>query len=723
MATTQPWTFAGEPPAEASAANVTTLIEGSTFCISDTAGDVLPARPQGLFVRDTRVLSQWRLLINDLSLESLAVEHQYPFAGTFVCRLPPAPGTADSSVLVLRRRYVGEGMREDITIRNTALAPLQCLVTLDAGADFADLFEVKDGRVRNVNATAAVPTGTALVFTSHRMSSERSVLVHADGEPQLGSNRMTWPVELGGRASWTTSIEVVPTIDGHPLALRHPRGSPVEEAAPARRLQDWRGRSPAVRTADPVLAAALGRSIEDLGALRIYDPDYPERPVVAAGVPWFMALFGRDSLLTSWMLMPLDTSLAEGTLLTLADHQGARFDPDSEEEPGRILHEIRFGPASEFATNGRSVYYGTVDATPLFVMLVGELRRWGGSEHTIRRLLPHVDRALDWITLHGDADGDGFVEYSRKTERGLVNQGWKDSWDGVNFADGRIAEAPIALAEVQGYCYAAFMSRSRLAAEDGDDRAEKAWAHRAERLKESFNAKFWLPDVGWYAVGLDRDKKPIDALTSNIGHCLWTGIVDDDKAQSVADHLLSAEMFSGWGIRTLGCSMGAYNPLSYHNGSVWPHDNAICAAGLMRYGFVEHAQRVITALLDASERVNHRLPELFCGLDRSEFRAPVAYPSACSPQAWAAATPISFLRTMLRLDPAHDSGELVCAPEVPSAYLPLQVSGMRLGASELTIDVSPDGWQIQGFGDTGMNVTAPRRVDSDNQRDEHDGHR
>ena len=342
-------------------------------------------------------------------------------------------------------------------------------------------------------------------------------------------------------------------------------------------------------------------------------------------------------------------------------------------------------------------------------MLLGELQRWGGDVATIDGLLPHADRALDWIEQYGDADGDGFVEYERKTASGLVNQGWKDSWDGINFADGRIAEAPLALAEIQAYCYAAYRARAHFADHAGDNAARRHWTDKALHLKHRFNETFWLPDRNWFAVGLDRDKTPIDALTSNIGHCLWTGIVDADKAAAVADHLLSAEMFTGWGIRTLASSMAGFNPMSYHNGSVWPHDNALCASGLMRYGFVEHAQKVVTGLLDAATHFGHRLPELFCGFTRDEFPEPVPYPTSCSPQAWAAATPFLLLRSLLRFDPELPRGQVLCAPEVPDRYLPLRVSGLRVSDLDIGIDVGPDTWQLTGLAGSGIELVRPTR--------------
>jgi len=345
-------------------------------------------------------------------------------------------------------------------------------------------------------------------------------------------------------------------------------------------------------------------------------------------------------------------------------------------------------------------------------MLLGELNRWGAAWTDVAPLLPHADRALRWVDEHGDRDGDGFVEYQRLTDRGLANQGWKDSWDGVTDASGRLVTAPVALCEVQGYVYAAYVARAELARREGDTDAAARWGERAAKLRRDFNEAFWLPDRGYYALALDADKRPVDALASNMGHCLWTGIVDAEKAPSVAAHLMSAPMFSGWGVRTLATSMGAYNAMGYHNGSVWPHDNALVAAGLMRYGFVEEAQTIALAMLDAAEALGGRLPELFCGFDRAAFQAPIRYPTSCSPQAWAAAAPLLMLRTMLRLDPALPERTVHLAPAVPAALLPLRVERLPLGGSELTIDITAEGWSADGLPE-GVAVVGAARVDCD----------
>jgi glycogen debranching enzyme len=339
--------------------------------------------------------------------------------------------------------------------------------------------------------------------------------------------------------------------------------------------------------------------------------------------------------------------------------------------------------------------------------LLGELSRWGIPESDIQALLPSADRALDWISEFGDRDGDGFVEYARTSDQGLRNQGWKDSWDGVNFADGSLAEPPIALCEVQGYVYAAYLARAEIAAVIGDQATEVRWADRAAQLKEQFNDRFWMPDRGYYAIALDRHKRQVDACASNMGHCLWSGIVDRDKAGPVAERLLSPDMFSGWGVRTLATSMGAYNPASYHNGSVWPHDNALIAAGLMRYGFVEYAQRVAVGLFDAAERFNGRLPELFCGFPRAQYRDPIPYPTSCSPQAWAAATPIQLVRTLLRFDPHISRGQLFLAPALPAGFGRLQVRHAPVADDRVDIDVTGQAVTVHGLPDAVRLIQQP----------------
>ena len=602
------------------ATGTVTLVEGATFCICARSGDIRPGAEQGLFFRDTRFLSRFQLTVDGLELDPLGAQCPAPYAGTFITRRPPRSGTADSTLLVVRHRYVGNGMREDIVVRNLGRETAGVILSLEVDADFAGLFEVKEGRARRRDAIE-LSTGTSDLSMSYQFGAEsRGVRVCGDSQAKAVPGQITWQLVVAPRADVTVSVQVIPTLDGVETPPRYGPGQPIETSQPAARHEAWRQTAPLVTTPEERLSSLLATSAEDIGALRMFDPDHPDRVVVAAGVPWFMTLFGRDSLLTSWMLLPVDPTVALGTLQTLAQLQGSRVNPLTEEEPGRILHEVRSGLDAEMALGGSNLYYGSIDATPLFVMLLGELRRWGLATSEVDALVAHADRALEWIERFGDRDGDGFVEYQRATDRGLVNQGWKDSFDGINFAAGDLAKPPIALAEVQGYAYAAFLARAHFAREAGEVDVVRHWSERARRLKKRFNEAFWLPDRGYFAIALDAEKRPVDALASNMGHCLWTGMIDEDKAAAVARHLMSPEMFTGFGVRTLGSTMGAYNPMSYHNGSIWPHDNAIVAAGLMRYGFVAQAQRIVLGLLDASEQMGGRLPELFCGFDRQRVQ-------------------------------------------------------------------------------------------------------
>ncbi len=687
---TAQWTFDGEPPAVGGGGEIT-LVQGSTFCIGAASGDLCPPAVHGLFFRDTRILSRWEVRIDGHPLQPLMVEQPDPFSALFVCRTPPRPGRADSTVLVSRRRHVGDGMREDLTLENLAGEAVGCTVTVLVDADFADLFEVKENRVGHAAGRVSAHCTDGYQAEYRWMGRSRGVRVTADPTPEYASGVLTFQAVIPARGRWEACLQVQASVDDAAIVGRHLCGEPLGASGPEQQLSAWRAQAPSLSGARPGFLATVKRSQEDLGVLRIFEPDHPDRVAVAAGAPWFMSLFGRDSLLSAWMALPIDRGLAVGTLQTLASYQGRTDNPMTEEQPGRIMHERRSGLATELALGGGELYYGTADATPLFVMLVEQAWRWGASAEEIGALMPHVDRALEWILTDGDRDGDGFVEYRRATDRGLANQGWKDSWDGVNFASGRLAEAPIALAEVQGYTYAAFAARARLASAFGDEPTAHAWSERAGKLRAAFNDAFWLPEQGWYAIALDGEKRPVDALTSNLGHCLWTGIVEETRAAAVAEHLVSPQMFSGWGLRTLASSMGAYNPMSYHNGSVWPHDSAIAVAGLMRYGFVEQAQRVALGLLDAAEYFGGRLPELFCGFDRTRFSGPVAYPTSCSPQAWAAATPLHLLRTLLQLEPDLPNGRLALAPALPAELLPLRIEQLHVGDGQLSLTVDADG--------------------------------
>jgi glycogen debranching enzyme len=683
------WTFGGEPVT--TPVGTVTLVEGSSFCLSTSVGDVSPDQAQGLFARDLRLLSTWQLRLDGLQLQPLAVLEDLPFRATFLSRLPGLGGMDDPGLVLERTRTVSAGMHEQLRLRNDGPRHRRVTLELWVDADLADVFEVKESRVRRRpprrvqrdDEIARIGDGDRVVRIAAPGSdlvceARGGRLVSAEDAPA----RLRWDVELAPRGEWTVDLDVSADLDGH--ALTHGHG---HEAAS--RLRTWTDEAPVLQGGDDALRTVLETARQDLGALRITDPEHPDEHPVAAGAPWFMALFGRDSLLTSYMTLPVDPRLASSTLRVLARQQGSRTDRRTEEEPGRILHEMRFGDDAAIALGGGRAYYGSVDATPLFVLVLGELRRWGLRDEAVRELLPAADRALAWCAEHGDRDGDGFIEYLRASDDGLPHQGWRDSADAITFADGTPAEPPLALAEVQGYWYGALRARAAIARSLGQDGC--TWDRQADDLQRRFDEAFWVAERSCYAVALDERKRPVDSVTSGAGHCLWSGIVPSERAAEVGRTLLSPEMFTGWGLRTLSSAMGAYDPLGYHTGGVWPHDTALAAAGLAGYGLVEEARRLSTALLHAAAALGGRLPELLCGFDGGRYGTPIPYPAACSPQAWASASPVLALRTLLRLDVDVPAGVLWCDPVLPPAWRPMVLAQVPLGGRRVRLAVDESG--------------------------------
>jgi glycogen debranching enzyme len=684
---------AGEPVSLLTDRGSVTLVDGTTFCISTYTGDVEPGGPHGLFYRDARIASRWQLVLDGQPAQPLSVRGSEAYATKFVLRRPPGPGRADSTLLVIRERIVGEGMRESLRLENVGDEPTAVRVDLHVDADFADLFAVKGGRPLGGGAQATVAANELVLHSV--VDASRGTVVNASSDPMITPGGLSWVAVIPPRTGWTTEIVLHPLLDNQRIEPRfRDRRSAVAPTRPR-----WRERNADLTVDDPAVSSVLQRTEHDLEALRMTDRRAGYK-FVAAGAPWFMTLFGRDSVLTAWMTLPLDVGPAVGTLRTLAALQGTRVDPRTEEEPGRIMHELRYGPASTAALGGQH-YYGTVDATPLFVMLLGEAWRWGATEESVRELLPAADAALSWVERYGDRKGDGFLYYQRATDRGLVNQGWKDSWDGINDAAGRLGTPPLALCEVQGYAYAAYRARAHLASAFDDRSTADVCLAKAARLREQFAERFWLPELGWFAVGLDGDGHPLDALTSNPGHCLWTGIVDDEHATMLIERLGGDDMDSGYGLRTLSTRMGAFNPMSYHNGSVWPHDTAICVAGLLRYahlpGAVDLASRLANGLLDAATAFGSRLPELYCGFPRESFTPPVPYPTSCSPQAWASAAPLMLVRSFLGLDPDVPHRRVTLRPRLPERWGTLKLHQLRLGQALVAVTATGGDAVIDGL--------------------------
>ena len=626
--------------------NDVTLVDGRTFAISDRAGDMWDAT-HGLMHDDLRHLSEFTVHTPGRQIEILTGTAVSPFSGAFVQRLRSDHEPEGDALLMVRRRWVGDGLREDIVLQNPTAAAVTVEVVLRIAADFAHLFDVKAGLGSEPGTLVPASDAWIILAPSDSHSGSRVECHPRPDVVDLAAGTLVWHAELAARTRVELCVTVEPIVDDVRADLQYPCDVRPNDSVPLRRLHSWREMTPQLRSPDTRLTTAFDQALADLASLHIVDDAHPDRVLVAAGAPWFMTVFGRDSLLTAWMTLPFDATLARGVLLTLADLQGTADDPTADEEPGKILHELRrHGGGGPFAT--RSRYYGTVDATPLFVMLAAEAWRWGAlAESDLQALAPAVDRALDWLDQF--LDDERFVSYARRESTGLSNQGWKDSWDGISTAAGQIPEAPISLVEVQGYTYAALVGAAELAGPMRLRHDRRGLLRRAQTFRDQFNAAFW-DARGYYVVGVDGSGQPIDALTTNPGHALWTGIADAGGANRYLDHVMGSDLWSGWGVRTLGESMDRYHPLSYHNGSVWPHDTAIVTAGAARYGRWDVVDALVDGALAAASHFGGRPPELFAGLSRDSVPVPVPYPSSCSPQAWSSASILLHVRSMLGLD-------------------------------------------------------------------------
>ncbi len=636
------------------------VFDGSTFAVSDERGDIDPAHGDlGFFCADTRHVSRWQLRIDGEAPELLSIADLDHYAARFFL-VPPRRALFESpEISIIRSRLIRDTWLEQITVVNHAAQAARVELQLAIESDFADLFELKEGRVRP-RAVTRSQEGDSLVLAYSRGSFRRETTICSEPPALAGEDGFVRVFELDPRSEQTISFEVLG--GGARRRARTAMGDRADRSRPGfERRQDelgaelggWLADAPRLDTDSELLARVYRRSLSDLAALRFY----PELPgtgsIPAAGLPWFMTLFGRDSLIASYQALPYVPQLARTTLRTLAARQALADDAFRDQEPGKILHELRFGELTECGELPYSPYFGSADATPLFLILLEETERWTGDTDLVRALEGPARAALAWIDQYGDRDGDGYVEYrTRNPKGGLRNQCWKDSWNSILFADGRLAEPPIATCEIQGYVFDAKRRCARLAEEVwGDPGLARELREGAEALRRRFEQDFWLPDRGHYALALDAEKRPVDALTSNVGHLLWSGIVSPHRAAQIAARLLSEEMFSGWGIRTMASSEAGYSPIAYHNGTVWPHDNSLIAHGLAAYGHRAVAARIAGSLLDAAASFDYRLPEVFAGYPRELTRFPVEFPTACQPQAWAAAAPLLFIRTLLGLEP------------------------------------------------------------------------
>jgi glycogen debranching enzyme len=642
------------------------ILEGNTFVVSDSRGDIeaSPTDPTGLFSYDTRFLSRWVLTVNGERMNPLSVDDLQYFETRFF--LVPGTGTVyiDAKLSVIRQRaVVGNGFHEELTILNHADKPVDLSVRLEAGCDFADLFEVKDALEKKGKYSARVK-GDTLVFAYDRETFNRSTVISASESARIDKSGVSFKIRIGPHDEWSAQFDVVTELAGlRGPEIRDPKDS---QRRMQRNLERWIDEAPRLESDSSSLRATYRRSLVDLAALRFSPAIAGGRSLPAAGLPWFMTMFGRDSIFTSLQALPFTPELAATTLRALGDWQGVGLDDFRDEDPGRILHEMRYGEMTAFEERPHSPYYGTADATPLYVVLLDEYERWTGDRRLVRERELEARGALEWIDKYADIPGGtGYVWYQRRNEgTGLENQCWKDSWDSISYRDGRLPGFPRATCELQGYAYDAKVRGARLAREIWKD---PAYAEELEKqaadLKRRFNRDYWVEEGEYFALALDPEGKQVDALASNNGHLLWSGIVDKSKAKAVARHLLGPRLFCGWGVRTLAEGEGRYNPIGYHVGTVWPFDNSFIAWGLRRYGFKEEAARIAAGILDAAELFAGRLPEAFGGYERDVTKYPVQYPTACSPQAWSTGTPLLLLRTMLGLEPQCE--HLVVDPALP----------------------------------------------------------
>jgi glycogen debranching enzyme len=638
------------------------VLEGNTFVVSDKRGDIEASAtdPTGLFSFDTRFLSRWVLTVNGQRLNALSVDDLHYFEARFF--LVPGTGTVyvDAKLSVIRVRAVGDGFREELTILNHEDKPVDLQVRIDASSDFADLFEVKDALEKKGTYQNRIERGR-LVLGYERETYERATLISATSPAEIDDGGLMFPVRIEPHGQWRTELQVVTSMGALEAAPPDTRGHP----SMARGLEKWVGKAPQLESSLDSLKATYQRSIVDLAALRFSPALAAGDSLPAAGLPWFMTMFGRDSIFTSLQALPFMPELAATTLRVLGAWQGSRVDDFRDEDPGRILHEMRYGEMTAFEERPHSPYYGSADATPLYVVLMDEYERWTGDSKLVRDFEPQARAALNWIGEYADLQGNGYVSYKRRNEKtGLENQCWKDSWDSISYHDGTIPGFPRATCELQGYAYDAKVRGARLARRFWHDPefADKLETEAAD-LKRRFNRGFWVKNRGYFAIALDTDGRQVDSLTSNIGHLLWSGIVEKSKARSVVRHLMSAQLFSGWGVRTLAEGEGRYNPIGYHVGTVWPFDNSIIAWGLRKYGFKEETARIADGILGAAQYFDGCLPEAFGGYPRQMTKYPVQYPTACSPQAWSTGAPLLLLRAVLGLEPAGDN--LVVDPALP----------------------------------------------------------
>jgi glycogen debranching enzyme len=678
-----------------------TLKHGDTFIVTDSHGDIGASTgdPDGLFHADTRFLSRLELSLN--GEQPLLLGSNVRDDNTILAVDLTNPDFYDGEQIILQKDllhiarmiFLWRGTaHQRLALRNHADHPIALDLTLHFNSDFADLFEVRGiQRARRGTGSAKVVAPDQVLLSYHGLDgvARRTRLTFDPAPTRLAPTVASYRIELAPHEAKPIFLAVACNEPGLERPVPFFRGL----LAAHRELRAGTRNLTTVETSNELFNEVLCRSAADLCMLMT---DTPQGRYPYAGIPWYSTTFGRDGLITAMQMLWCDPSLARGVLRRLAAFQSKGSDPLSDAEPGKILHEMRAGEMAALGEVPFGLYYGSVDSTPLFVLLAGRYFERTGDEATLVELWPAIEAALRWIDVTGDADRDGFVEYFRQTEKGLANQGWKDSHDAIFHADGRTAEGPIALAEVQGYVFAAKQVAARCARHLKLGALADQLEADAQRLAERFEASFWCPELQSYALALDGAKEPCRVRTSNAGQVLFTGIARPDHAKLVAEELLRPRFFSGWGIRTVARGEARYNPMSYHNGSVWPHDNSLIALGFARYGFKRAVGQVMQGLFEAAAYMDlRRLPELFCGFHRERRRGPTLYPVACAPQAWASAAPFSLIEAALGLEFRPQTNEIhLRNPRLPPFLDHVILRNLKVGGSSIDLKVRRHGDEV-----------------------------
>ncbi|HZT05795.1 MAG TPA: glycogen debranching N-terminal domain-containing protein [Chloroflexota bacterium] len=675
-----------------------TISQDRTFMVTDERGEIEPASEQGVFAGDTRFVSFYKLYINEERWNLLTSSPVSYYAARLHFANPPIStedgeiGTNQVGLTVTRT--VGDGIHEDLDLVSFADHQVRFQLQVALLSDFADLFEVKGHRFvrRGRTTTRWYPSRAQLVTSySNRDFHRRFIyrLLNCDSEPDYANGRVVFEVTLSPGESWHACAHYVLVEGGRarqPLYTCHAIANTGDTAMD--RLQtDWRAMATRLNSSNEHVYRAYTQSVEDMGALRLYDEDFaPDVWLPAAGVPWFVTIFGRDTLIVSMQNMLIYPALARGALAKLAEYQATEFDDWRDAEPGKIPHELRVGELAHFHKIPHTPYYGTADATILYLIVLHEAWKWIGDTALLREHRQTALRCLEWIDHCGDVDGDGFQEYRSRSPQGYEDVGWKDAGDAIVYPDGRMVRQPKALCELQGYVFDAKRRMAEVFDVLGEPkRAERLRADAAE-LKRRFDQAFWCEDIGFYAFCLDPEKQPVKTIASNAGHCLWSGIALPERAERVVRRLMQDDMFSGWGIRTLTSLNPSYNPFSYQRGSVWPHDNGIIALGFKRYGFSEEANRVARDIFEAARyHASYRLPELYSGLPRRTTSYPVQYAGANIPQAWAAGSIFHLVQAILGLRGDAPAGKLYVAPTLPRWLPDLELCGLRIGQARVSL--------------------------------------